>query len=80
MLCPEDTAPGGTVRDTPESGNDILIPWEVTVAHVVNMGSGDCCLWGEEGRGVDETGKPPLSKVPPLPGLKWPPKFKSCFI
>ena len=38
-LVPGATAPWGTVRATPESGTLSLAPDDVTVAHVVNLGS-----------------------------------------
>ena len=41
ILWPGDRAPGGTVRETPDSGRVILAPWQLTVAHVVNLGSGE---------------------------------------
>ena len=89
MLCPGATAPGGTVRETPESGRVILAPWQVTDAQAVNLGSVELCLSGDDGgsdigvdgSGVEVIGKllevemPPRSKVPPavLVGLEWPP-------
>ena len=39
--CPGLSAPGGTVIATPpHSGTTTLAPWQFTVAHVVNLGSG----------------------------------------
>ena len=76
------------VRETPDSGSVILAPWQLTVAQVVNRGSGEFWRRGEVGgrdigvvgRGVEVIGKllevvkAPRSKVPPvLVGLECPP-------
>ena len=78
------------VRETPDSGSVILAPWQLTVAQVVNLGSGEFWRWGDVGgrdigvvgRGVEVIGKllevvkAPRSKVPPvLVGLECPPEI-----